>query len=82
MTGMNCAQNKLQKTRKNKGKTRNPGKDFPVQLLNLLVFYCEELCRKTGLQRSERSLKTQERCKKTNHGLQTGQENKPLPRTV
>jgi len=35
MTGMNCAQNKLKKNRKNKGKTRNPGKDFPMQLLNL-----------------------------------------------
>lgn len=27
--------NKLQKTRKNKDTTQNPGKDFPVQPLNL-----------------------------------------------
>lgn len=46
------------------------------------LFYCKELSRETGLQRSEHSFKNRGKIQNINHTLQTRQANKPLPRIV
>lgn len=46
------------------------------------LFYCKEFSRETGLQRSKHSLKNRVKIQNINHGLQTRQANKPLPRIV